>query len=147
MKEDVVRANVTGARPSRSTRASRVIHSVTHDNSLPSKVLQLANQVERKFKTDSYTADDLERWANLYVEYTMEYYLSTQNLTDEQCESIEFNLGKIAGSVYKDGIVPVINEIEKIGEGLEDYEERSQKWAGAVERGFKSVAGDTDSDW
>ena len=39
-----------------------------------------------------------------------------------------------------------MNEIEKIGEGVEDYEERSKKWEGAAERGFKSVAGDVDID-
>lgn len=131
----------------KSTRASRAIHSATHDTSLPAKVQRLANQIERKFKSDSYTADDLERWANLYVEYAFEFSLYTQNLTDEQCESIEFNLGKIAGAVYKNGVVPVLNEIEKISEGIEDYEERSKKWEGAAERGFKSVAGDVDFDF
>lgn len=107
---------------------------------------QLANQIERKFRADSYTADDLERWASLYLEYAFEYSISTQNLSDKQCESIEYNLGKIAGSVYKDGVVPVLNEIENIGEGLESYEERSKKWSGAAERGFRSVAGDIDLD-
>lgn len=130
-----------------STRASRAIHSATHDTSLPTKVKRLANQIERKFRADSYTADDLDRWANLYIEYVFEYSLSTQNLTDEQCESIEFNLGRIAGAVYKDGVVPVLNELEKISEGVEDYEERSKKWQGAAERGFKSVAGDVDLDF
>lgn len=72
--------------------------------------------------------------------------MSTQNLTDEECELIEFNLGKIAGSVYKDGVVPVMNELEMIGEGIEDYEERSKKWKGASERGFESVAGEIDFD-
>lgn len=128
----------------KSTRASRAIHSVTHDKSLPQKVQQLANQIERKMRADSYTADDLEVWMNLYVEYTMEYSLSTQNLSDEQCESIEFNLGRIAGVIYRDGIAPVLSEIKEIGEGLEDYEVRSKKWEGAGERGFNSVAGEID---
>lgn len=129
-----------------STRAERAIHSATHDRSLPSKVQRLADQIERKFKADTYTAEDLANWTSLYLEYSMAYSLSSQNLSDEQCESIEFNLGKIAGVIYKEGVIPVMDEIDEIEKGIEDYEERSKKWAGAAERGFRSAAGDIDSE-
>lgn len=83
-------------------------------------------------------------WTELYAEYSVEYALSTHSLTDAECESIEFNLGKIAGRIYKDTVSPLIEEVNAIANGLEEYETRSKKWEGAAERGFKSIAGDID---
>lgn len=131
----------------KSTRASRAVHSVTHDTSLAGKVQRLANQVESKFKADNYTINDIKNWAEQLTAYMLEYSLSTQNLTDEQCESIEYNFGRIAGVVYKDGVMPVIKELEEIEDGIDDYEERSRKWEGAAERGFQSAVGDVDIVW
>lgn len=120
----------------RPSSYSRTVHPATHDTSLAGKVQMLANQVESKFKSDNYTINDIQNWAEQFTAYVLEYSLSTQNLTDAQCESIEYNLGRIAGVVYKDGVVPVMKELEEIEEGINNYEERSKKWEGAAERGF-----------
>lgn len=130
----------------KSTRASRAIHSAADGKALDVRVKRLSDQIERRFKADNYTYEDLQKWADLYLRYATEYSISTQNLTDSQCESIEFYLGRIAGIIYKDGLEPVIDEVESIVEGIEDYEERSKRWQGAAERGFKSAAGDVDFD-
>ena len=130
----------------KSTRASRSIHSATDGKSLDVRVKRLSDQIERHFKADNYSVEDLQRWGELYLSYATEYSISTQNLTDSQCESIEFYLGRIAGIIYKDGLEPVIEEVESIVEGIDNYEERSKRWRGAAERGFKSAAGDIDYD-
>ena len=65
----------------------------------------------------------------------MEYTLSTSSLSGDQCESIENKFGKIAGlvcNIISDPLVEVYEEIEQ-------YEERSEKWEDAAERGFDSV--------
>ena len=138
----------SGARPSpRGNRASRAIHYATHDKSLPGQVKQLADKVERRFRSGNVSADEFTEWAQEYLVLAAQYAMSTQNLSDSQCESIEYNLGRIAGIIYRDGVVPIMNEVEDINKGLEDYEERSKKWEGAAERGFKHEAGDVDFDF
>lgn len=105
------------------------------------KVQQLSNEIEKAYRRGRVSAEDLVIWARLYSEYCMEYAVSTHLLTDKECESVEFNLGKIAGRIYKDTIAPAIDELQEIADGLEEYEQRSRKWEGAMEEGFKSVAG------
>lgn len=105
------------------------------------KVQKLADEVERAYKHNRVSTDNISRWAQLYSEYYLEYTLSTHHLTDEECASVEFNFGKIAGRIYKNTITPVLNELNDISNGLEEYQRRSKKWEGAIENGFRSGAG------
>ena len=113
-------------------------------NNLPAKIQKLEREIERAYKRNSVSAEKLLNWSQLYAEYTLEYSLSTHTLSDSECEFIEYHLGKIAGRIYNNSVAPVIDEIEQIADGLNEYETRSKKWEGAAERGFKSVAGDID---
>lgn len=110
---------------------------------LATKVQKLADEVDRAYKRNRVSTDDISRWAQLYSEYYLEYTLSTHHLTDEECASVEFNFGKIAGRIYKNTITPVLKELNDISNGLEEYQQRSKKWEGAIENGFQSGA---DSD-
>lgn len=110
-------------------------------NSLPDKVKSLVNKVERKYRSGNVTAEDLAEWTSLYAEYSIEYSLSLNKLSDSECESIEYNLGRIAGYVYRDTVIPMMEEIEEIEQGIEVYEERSQNWKGAAKMGFEEVTG------
>ncbi len=114
--------------------------------SLPNKVKALADKVERAYKSGRATANNLAEWAALYAEYSLEYSCSLSKLTDVQCESIEYNLGRIAGYVYRDSVTPIMEELDDINKGLEDYEERSKKWEGAAKKGFEDVTGVSSED-
>ncbi len=113
---------------------------------LPTKVKALADKVERAYKSGRATANNLAEWVALYTEYCLEYSCALSKLTDDQCESIEYNLGRIAGYVYKDTITPIMEELDDINKGLEDYEERSKKWDGAAKKGFEDVTGVSSED-
>lgn len=129
--------------PTRSTIKRQTDKIAT---SLPDKVKSLANKVERAYRSRQVTAADLAEWTSLYAEYSIDYSLSLRKLSDSECESIEYNLGKIAGYVYRDTVSPVIDELEEIDKGIEDYEERSQKWKGAAKKGFEEVTGVSADD-
>lgn len=103
--------------------------------SLDAKVARLTAEIERKYGNQSYDEDDVVRWAQSIQEYFLEYTLSTSSLSDDQCESIEYNFGKIAGLVCN----IISDPLEEVYEELEQYEERSEKWEDAAERGFESV--------
>lgn len=110
-------------------------------NTLPSKVQALATRVERAYKRERVSAEDLAEWVNLYAGYCVEYSLSLNKLSDSECESIEYLLGRIAGYIYRDTVSPILEDLDDINEGLEGYEERSQRWRDAAKKGFEEVAG------
>lgn len=109
--------------------------------SLPAKVEALESRVERAYRRGNVTAGDLDEWVSLLTEYYMEYTLTVGSLTDSQCESIEYNFGRIAGYIYKDTVNPILDEIEDITDDLEDYDTRSEKWEGIAEKGFEDASG------
>lgn len=117
--------------------------------SLPSRVQSLANQVERAYKRGRVSSKDIENWSALLIEYYMEYGMTLGSLTDQQCESIEYNVGRIAGYIYKDTVNPLLEEMEDIADDLDDYETRSKKWEGASDKGFEDASGIKldDIDW
>lgn len=110
-------------------------------NNLPARIKKLEKEIERAYKRGSVSAEKMLNWSKLYGEYTLEYSLSTHTLSDAECEFVEFHLGKIAGFIYNNSVGPVIDEVEQIANGLDEYETRSKRWEGAAERGFKSVVG------
>ena len=114
--------------------------------SLPVKVKALADKVERSYKLGKVSSKDLAEWVELYAEYSLEYSCSLNKLSDAQCESIEYHLGRIAGYVYRDTVSPIMEELDEINKGLENYEERSQKWHGAAQKGFEDVTGVSGDD-
>lgn len=122
----------------------------TRQDNLPlsTRVENLANKIERVYKRGKVTEKQLSQLVSLFSDYILEYTVSIQDLSDEQCESIEYDFGRIAGLVYKNSAEPIIDEVEEISQGLEDYERRSKKWEDAAERGFESEAGgDVEYDY
>lgn len=119
------------SRPYKEQNMSKIKSSRLDD-----KVARLASEIERKGKTWKFTEDDVARWVQNIQDYYLEYTLSTSTLSDEQCESIEYNFGKIAGLLCN----MIAEPLEAVSDELEQYEERSERWAGAAERGFESVA-------
>lgn len=109
--------------------------------SLASRVQRLTNTIDRKSSSNSFTEKDVEEWMEKSQEYALEYIASISHLSDKECESIEYNFGKIAGILYNDQVVPLLDELEEIADGLDEYESRSEKWEGALERGFESASG------
>lgn len=127
-------SSVSG-RPSDRPLPERKTTKVT-SSKLDVRVARLASEIERKGKTWKFTEEDVTRWVEKIEEYYLEYTLSTSSLSDAQCESIEYNFGKIAGLLYN----MIAEPLEAVSDELEQYEERSERWAGAAERGFESVA-------
>ena len=103
--------------------------------SLDAKVARLTSEIERKYNNQSFDDSDVARWAESIQEYFLEYTLSTSSLSDEQCESIEFNFGKIVGLVCN----IISDPLAEVYEEIKQYEDRSEKWEDAAERGFESV--------
>ena len=114
--------------------------------SLLSRVKALASKVGRAYRNGRVSAGDLAEWADQYLAFCTEYALSLNKLSDHECEEIEYNLGKIAGLIYRDSVAPILEEVEDISQGMEEYETRSQKWKGAAKKGFEDVTGQSLDD-
>ena len=119
-----------GSSPVRAPRMKAV-----GSTSLDTKVARLTSEIERKYNSQNFDENDVARWSEAIQEYFLEYTLSTSSLSDDQCESIEYNFGKIAGLVCN----IISDPIAEVYEEIEQYEERSEKWEDAAERGFESV--------
>lgn len=120
---------------SSSARPARVKAAGAVAVGLDGKVARLTAEIERKYANQSFDENDVARWTQSIQEYFLEYTLSTSSLSDEQCESIEYNFGKIAGLVCN----MISDPLAAVYEEIEQYEERSEKWEDAAERGFDSV--------
>ncbi len=118
-----------------STHARTTRMKAVGSASLDTKVARLTSEIERKYNSQNFDENDVARWAESIQEYFLEYTLSTSSLSDDQCESIEYNFGKIAGLVCN----IISDPLAEVYEEIEQYEERSEKWEDAAERGFESV--------